>query len=128
MIEVSVVPLLDYLEVTVLLLVEDKEALGIPSEIRVGATQGTTKLDFKYSEKDYAPDGAIYIALLHPQSLGTWNVIIDLDIKELNNTLFLPVEIIKINSVPWPVLISAFVLISTVAWLCGSILRRKIRI
>ena len=124
-IEVFTIPLVNYLEVSIFFRGTTDRPFSPPQKILIHAIQENTKLNFQLAEEQNTDEGVKYVVLLRPQTVGIWDLIIDMTNERESSILSVPVEIIKINSIPWAVLVSAFVLIGTIAWLSGSVLRRK---
>ena len=122
---ITVVPLVNYLEIVILFENYDDQTSTFFPQITVSAAQENLSLGPVVATRMFTAQEANYIALLHPPTQNSWELLFNINSHVGNINFILPVDIKSGNSIPWLVIGSATSIALTVIWLIYVRFRRR---
>lgn len=123
---VTAVPLVDFLEVTVVF-APDTPDISLPyaprvvvqaerGEQRLGPAPATRALGLRANE---------YTAVLEPGEAGQWEITVNIDGEPGSATLVLPVSVSEGRGFPWPALAAGLGIVLPILWLAFAPRRKR---
>ena len=127
---VTVVPLVGFLEVTVVVdpLPGDSQsgyAYASPRVV-VTASRGEAQLGPEAAQQGRAPANE-YVAVLRPDAPGRWDIVINIDSERGPSSLTLPVQVRERPGFPWMVLVAGLGIVLPILWLVFAPRRKSTR-
>ena len=124
---VEAVPLVGFLEVTVVFAPDDLDAqLPYSPRVVVMASREGVRLGPEVARQGGAPVNE-YVAVLKPDAPGRWDIVINIDGEPGSATLTLPIDVVEGRGFPWTALIAGLGIVLPILWLAFAPRRKRRR-